>query len=89
MTDTSDEAVAPPLVSLRDPFVVALQRAEDEANDLLDGILSEGDQPLVTRVDLHLRNREIATPEDVQALVDEIKQRLLEQLRPNVRVRLL
>jgi len=89
VTDTTDEAVAPPLVSLRDPFVVALQRAEDEANDLLDGILSEGDQPLVTRFDLHLRNREIATPEDVQALVDEIRQRLLEQLRANVRVRLL
>jgi hypothetical protein len=36
-----------------------------------------------------LRNREIASPEDVQALVDEIKERLLEQLRANVRVRLL
>lgn len=89
VTDTTPEAVAPSLESLQDPFVVGLQRAEDQANDLLDGILSEGDRPLVTRFDLRLRNRELATPEDVQALVDEIKTRLLGQLRDNVRVRLL
>src|SRR5690606_20962653 len=89
VTDTTPEAVAPSLASLQDPFVVALQRAEAEANDLLDAILSEGDQPLVTRVDLHLRNREVATEADVTALVDEIKARLLEQIRAGARVRLL
>jgi hypothetical protein len=89
VTDTTAEATAPPLVSLWDPFVMALQRAEDKANDLLDGILSEGDKPLLTRVDLQLRNREVATEADVQALVDEIRERLLEQLRAGARVRLL
>ncbi|MGA4981950.1 BREX system P-loop protein BrxC [Streptomyces cellulosae] len=89
VTDTTAEAIAPPLVSLKDPFMLALQRAEDQANDLLDEILSEGEKPLIARVDLQLRNREVATETDVQALVDEIKERLLEQVRAGARVRLL
>jgi hypothetical protein len=89
VTDTTSEAAAPTLVDLKDPFVLALTRAEDQANELLDEILSEGEKPLITRVDLHLHNREVATEADVQALVDEIKERLLEQIRAGVRVRLL
>jgi hypothetical protein len=88
-TDTTAEAVAPPLVDLKDPFTVRLSRAEESANELLDGILSEGTKPLITKVDLHLRNREVATEADVQALVDEIRARLLEQVRAGTRVRLL
>ena len=89
MTDTTAEAIAPPLVSLKDPFTLALQRAEDQANDLLDEILSEGEKPIIARVDLRLRNREIATEAEVQALVEEIRNRLLEQVRAGARVRLL
>ena len=85
MTDTTAEAVAPPLTALTDPFTLALQRAEDQANDLLDEILSEGEQPLIVRVDLQLRNREVATEADVQALVEEIKERLLEHVRAGAR----
>jgi hypothetical protein len=36
-----------------------------------------------------LRNREVATEADVQALVEEIRERLLEQVRAKRRVRLL
>ncbi|WP_199753290.1 hypothetical protein, partial [Actinoplanes sp. ATCC 53533] len=88
-TDTAAEAVAPPLAYLKDPFTVTLGHGEDRANDLLDEILSEGKKPLIARVDLHLRNREVATEADVQALVDEIRARLLEQVRAGTRVRLL
>ena len=89
VTDTTAEAVAPPLTALADPFTLALQRAESQANDLLDEILSAGDRPLIARVDLQLRNREVATEADVQALVEEIRGRLLEQVRAGARVRLL
>ena len=34
VTDTTAEAIAPPLTALADPFTLALQRAEDQANDL-------------------------------------------------------
>ena len=81
VTDTTDDAVAPALTVLSDPFTLALQRAEDQANDLLDEILSEGNRPLIIPVDLQLRNREVATEADVQALVEEIRGRLLEQVR--------
>lgn len=89
VTDTTADAVAPALTALADPFRLALQRAEDEANHLLDDILSAGDRPLIATVDLRLRNREVATEADVQALVDEIRSRLLEQVRAGTRVRLL
>ena len=89
VTDTTAEAIAPPLVSLKDPFTLALQRSEDQANDRLDEILSEGEKPLIARVDLRLRNREVATVAEVQALVEEIKNRLLEQVRAGAHVRLL
>lgn len=89
VTDTTVEAVAPPLIALADPFTIALQRAEDKANDLLDEILSAGNKPLIVPIDLQLRNREVATEADVQALVEEIRERLLEQVRTGTRVRLL
>jgi hypothetical protein len=89
LTVTEAEAVAPPLKDLRDPFVVGLQRAEAEANEILDQILSAGNQPLITTVDLGLRNRELRDVTEVEALVDEIRVRLLEQVRAGRRVRLL
>jgi hypothetical protein len=87
-TDTTAEAVAPSLAALKDPFLLALRRAEDGANDALDEILSEGEKPMIRRVDLRLRNREVVTEEDVEALVGEVKQRLLEHVRAGARVRL-
>lgn len=81
-------SVAPTLTDLRDPFRVRLGRAEDEANDKLDVILSEGQRPLIKPVDLGLRNRELATEADVEALGSEIRTRLLEQIRAGTRVRL-
>ncbi|MFT4628622.1 MAG: hypothetical protein ACI8PZ_007318, partial [Myxococcota bacterium] len=86
LTDTSPEAVAPALQALRDPFLLRLKRAEDTANELLDALLST-DQ-LIRPVDLKLRNREIKTEAEVEALVSEIRERLLVQIRAGARVRL-
>jgi hypothetical protein len=88
-TDTTPEAIAPPLTALKDPFTLTLQRAEERANDLLDRILSEDGQPTIERVDLQLRNRELATESDLEALVAEIRERLLPHLDAGARVRLL
>lgn len=90
VTDTTVEAIAPSLLELKGPFSQALRQAEDEANDLLDEILSNvGPKPHIARVNLALRNRELSTEADVIALVDEIKTRLLEHVRSGARVRLL
>lgn len=90
LTETTADpgTIAPALRDLRDPFLVALDRAEEEANEILDRVLSEGAKPLIVRVDLALHNREVSTPEDVEALIGEIRERLLEQVRNGVRVRL-
>jgi len=87
-TDTAAEAIAPSLGALKDPFSIALCKAEDQANDALDAILSEGDKPMIARVHLDLRNRELQSEADVDALLDEIRTRLLEQIRAGARVRL-
>jgi len=88
VTNTSADAVSPPLASLKDPFALKLRRAEEAADDTLDDILSEGSKPMVTRVDLHLRNRELTTEADVEALITDLRQRLLEQIRAGARIRI-
>jgi len=88
LTNTTDDAVAPPLSALADPFALALRRAEDAANERLDEILCAGDQPMVQKVDLSLRNRELKDEADVEALLDEIRTRLLGVIKTNARVRL-
>ncbi len=89
LTDTSANAIAPSLRDLKDPFTVRLQEAERDANRLLDDYLSTGSNPMIVPMDLSLHNREIKTEQDVEALIDEIRERLLEQLRSGQRVRLL
>ena len=89
MTSTTAEAIAPTLAALKDPFRLALQSAEEEANETLDQILSEGARPLIVKVDLSLRNREITSEAEVNTLVEEIRRRLLEQVHAGARVRLL
>ena len=54
----------------------------------LDKILSEGEKPLIVKVDLSLRNREVSSEAEVETLVGEIRDRLLEQVRTGTRVRL-
>ena len=62
---------------------------EDEANERLDAILSEGSRPLIVKVDLGIRNREVATEAEVDSLVENIRERLLEQVRAGQRVRII
>ncbi len=89
VTSTSAEAVAPTLAALEGPFLLALQQAEETANEHLDEILSEGRRHLVVKVDLSLRNREVATEAEVDSLLVEIRRRLLEQIGAGARVRIL
>lgn len=90
-TDTTVEAIAPSLADLGDPFLARLRRAEDEANSILDGILSQGNAPMITPVDLgsRLRNRELSSAADVDALLAEIRNTLMEQINTGVRIRIL
>jgi cytolysin (calcineurin-like family phosphatase) len=90
-TDTDDEAVAPSLVDLKDPFLARLQRAEKAAMDTLDRLLvGSGQQTQLTQqVDLGLQNRELNSEEDVRAMAREIESRLLPLVQEGGRVRIL
>lgn len=80
VTDTAVDAIAPPLSGLKDAFLLTLQRGEGRANELLDDVLSAGEQPLIVKVDLTLHNREVTTEAEVEELVNEIRERLLAQV---------
>ena len=85
ITDTTAEAVAPALAALEDGFLLRLHRAEAEANELLDGLLALP----VTKVDPRLRNREIGNEAELDAVLAEVRGRVMEQLKTGARVRLL
>lgn len=89
--NTSPEALFPSLLQLKDSAVVKLGQAAESANGYLDDILSEVNQEEVIRLSLNLTGREVSSPEDVERLVEELKQRMLDQLqdKPNVRIRLI
>lgn len=87
--NTTPAAIAPALSQLQDPFSLRLERARVEANAKLDKLFSEGDRPLIVPMQLALHNREIKTEADVEALLDELRERLMQQVKSGHRVRLL
>lgn len=86
---TTPQAIAPALVTLKSMFQMRLQEATRAANERLDMFLSEGDRPMIVPVDLRLNNRELTSVDDIDALLAEIRQRLVEQLKSGQRVRLI
>jgi hypothetical protein len=91
--DTTEEALYPRLMELRDTALLKLQQAEQEANNTLDNVLSQDEQVQVQVVQLalieSLRNREVSTEQEVEALVNELRDRLLAQLKENTRIRII
>ena len=88
MPITSEDAVSPGLLELRDGVRHALLAAEEEANEQLDQILSEGNEPPVRKIELRLRNREIASQPELDAVLQEVRDRVEPELRAGRRVRL-
>ena len=90
---TTEDTLYPTLIQLRDSAIRQLDQAEIEANATLDRLISEETQEQVLTLDVltDLRNRELRNPEEVNALVDTLRDRLLKQLehKKNVRIRLI
>lgn len=88
LPNTTEEAVSPSLVELRDGARHALAEAAEIANERLDQILSEGQEEPVRKVQLRLRNREIRTQPELEGVLDELRGRVEPELRAGRRVRL-
>ena len=87
--DTTAEAISPTLVEVRDRFTSRIRQAEDAANDLLDEELANRseDRPVV-KIESRLRGREIASREQLQAVVAELEERIGAELDQGHRVRI-
>ena len=87
--DTTQDSLYPSLLELRDSAILRLQTAEQEANTYLDNTLSQVTDEQVIQLPLNLSGREVSTPEEIEALANHIKERLLAQLKPNTRIRII
>jgi hypothetical protein len=102
LVDTTDEAVSPTLVEVRDRFGSRIAQAEEQADDRLYEELSRAARdlprgsggvqapppPLFVKVDTHLRGREIASREHLRAVLVELEERIGSELDQGRRVRL-
>jgi hypothetical protein len=88
-TDTTADAISPALRDLRDSFIVRLQAAEERANRTLDEYRNTDSKHPFVPINLGLQNREVKSEAEVDALIEEIRERLLQQLRNGQRIRLL
>lgn len=89
--DTTAEALHPTLLELRDTAQIRVSRAAEKANQNLSDELSRSTGEEVIEFQLDLKNREISSPQEVEDLVNQVRDRLLQQLqdKPNVRIRLI
>jgi tetratricopeptide (TPR) repeat protein len=86
--DTTDQALAPPLVALESLLEKRLSAGEAKALAHLDTFLEAlGDSPTV-EVALELGGREIRDENDLERLIDELRKRILHELSAHHRVRL-
>lgn len=85
--DTTPEAVSPPLVYLRDSVPARLRESAEAADRRLDELLADFDVQVV-QVKTELCGRELASLDEVEALLAELRERLLAQLKPDTRIRL-
>jgi hypothetical protein len=86
--ETTPEAVSPTLVELRDRFASRIHAVEELANDTLDDELSKKPAHQVVKVETHLRGREVASRQELQAVFKELEDRIGPLLDRGARVRI-
>jgi hypothetical protein len=86
--DTDAKAIQPELAVLDSLFLARREKASAKAVALLDELLEKlGEKPTV-EVSLQLGGRLIATPQELDRLLEDVRRQILHQLEANHRVRL-
>ena len=88
-TVTTAEAISPPLIVLRDSVPPRLREGAENANQRLEELLAEKFVINVVPVKLGLKDRELTSAADVENLLQELRERLMDQLKNNSRIRLI
>ncbi len=88
LTQTTADAVAPPLHELQLEFEDKLRRGVEGATALFDDLLSAKDQRPVTRIDTNLHGRELSTRAELTSVLKELEERIGEQIDLGRKVRL-
>ena len=88
-TMTTEQDFFPTLSELQGNFQIKLNAAKEEANRHLDSLLSKQSDIPILPMQLDLQNREIETQEQLDSLLQEIRERIQAQLKNKVRVRIL
>jgi hypothetical protein len=88
LVDTTPEAISPTLSFLRDSVPARLKEAAQEANKYLDACLAEIGKIQIVQFRTDLSGRELQSEQDVERLLQELRERLLAQLKDDVRIRL-
>jgi hypothetical protein len=86
--ETSEEAVAPTLARITEGLAVRLEEAVRLAEDRLGEVRATRTGEVLVTVSLEIRNREIRDERDLEALLEEIRERLMAQLTKGQKVRL-
>lgn len=86
---STPDAVSPALIVLRDTVPARLREASEQAHRKLEELLAEKFRIQVVPVKTELQGRELSSSADVEALLAELRERLLAQLKNNSRIRLL
>lgn len=80
LRETSEAETTPPLRGLLDGLEPRLDSAYDQAGERLAELLAKRGEQVTITVDIDVRGRVITSAADVDALLDEIRTRLLAQL---------
>lgn len=92
VSNTTKEALAPPLIELKEPAAARLHRAEDEANRYFDEALEQktGAQVIEVNVTALLVNQEVGSAAEMDALIKRMREQVVAKLEGDetIRVRL-
>jgi hypothetical protein len=84
VTDTTDDALFPTLAELKHNFFSRLDAAVEQANERLDALL---DEP-VAKVSASMHGRELASADQLDAMLKELDDRIRPLLKDGKRVRI-
>lgn len=92
LSNTTMDAKFPALVELKEPAKEKLRLASEKAHHYLSDELSkQGEQVIEVNIKIMVSNQEISSPAEVEALVNRIRQELLDKLEgsEDIRIRLI